>query len=96
MRKRVVLFLFLLCVSLVSAYEYNITGPYFAGGQAPQLRFDNLKYEPYPVTPGDHFEVWLKITNIGEEEAPNAVFEFVEEFPFSNYGTLIKKLNFPI
>ena len=95
MRKRVVLFLFLLCVSLVSAYEYNITGPYFAGGQAPQLRFDNLKYEPYPVTPGDHFEVWLKITNIGEEEAPNAVFELVEEFPFSNYGTLDKKVEFP-
>lgn len=95
--KKILIFIlvFLFSLSLAYAYEYNISGTEYMGGHSPELRFDNLKYEPYPVTPGDYFEVWLKVTNIGEEEAPNARFELVEEFPFSNYGTLPKRVDFP-
>ena len=75
----ILILVFLFSLTLSYAYEYNITAPYYQGGSAAELRFDNLKYEPYPVTPGDHFEVWLKVTNIGDEEAQNAIFELVEE-----------------
>ncbi|MBS3143447.1 COG1361 S-layer family protein [Candidatus Woesearchaeota archaeon] len=99
MKKRglMLILVFLLSLSFVYAYEYNISG---SGYEYPNqdnayLRFNNLKYEPYPVTPGDYFEAWLKITNIGDEEASNAQFELVEEFPFSNYGTLPKRVDFP-
>lgn len=80
----------------VYAYDYNISGSRYdyPNHVSAYLRFDNLKYEPYPVTPGDYFEVWLKVTNIGDEEAQNAQFEIVEEFPFSNYGTLPKRVEF--
>jgi len=90
----ILILVFLFSLTLSYAYEYNITAPYYQGGSAAELRFDNLKYEPYPVTPGDHFEVWLKVTNIGDEEAQNAIFELVEEFPFSNYGTLDRRVEF--
>ena len=32
---------------------------------------------------------------MGDGEAQNAIFELVEEFPFSNYGTLDKRVEFP-
>ena len=71
MKKRglMLILVFLLSLSFVYAYEYNISG---SGYEYPNqdnayLRFNNLKYEPYPVTPGDYFEAWLKITNIGDE-----------------------------
>jgi len=95
MKRGVILILFFLLITSVYAYEYNISGDEYMGGQSPELRFDTLKYEPYPVTPGDYFEVWLKIANIGDEEASNAQFELIEEFPFSNYGTLPKRIDFP-
>lgn len=96
MKRGVVLTLVFLClINLVYAYEYDIGTTNYMGGNSPELRFDNLKYEPYPVTPGDSFEVWLKVTNIGNEEAQNAQFEIIEDFPFSNYGTLPKRVDFP-
>lgn len=96
MKRGIILILvFLSLMTSVYAFEYNISGVYYMGGQSAELRFDNLKYEPYPVTPGDYFEVWLKVTNIGDEEASNAQFELIEEFPFSNYGSLPKKVEFP-
>tara|TARA_Y100000034_G_C6902291_1_gene417584 strand:+ start:714 stop:2066 length:1353 start_codon:yes stop_codon:yes gene_type:complete len=97
-RGAILILVFLFLATSVYAIDYNISGTryeYDVDSTLPYLRFDNLRYEPYPVTPGDSFEVWVKVTNVGGESAPDAQFEIVEEFPFSNYGTLPKRVDFP-
>lgn len=45
------------------------------------IQIMQLKYEPYPVSPGDYFDIYIKV-NIGL--SVNYVkFELVEDFPFS-------------
>jgi hypothetical protein len=69
--------------SNVSASEYNmnitstITSPKDAA-----LVATSLKYEPYPINAGDWFDIWVKVQNIGEEDAPHAVFMISPEYPF--------------
>jgi hypothetical protein len=53
-----------------------------------------LKYEPFPVNPGDWFDIWVKIENIGEEDAPNLKAELLSDSvfevqdPIQNYGII--------
>jgi hypothetical protein len=55
-----------------------------------------LRYEPYPVNPGDYFDLYIKAEQ-GSGSAPNAWFELMPTFPFSldsneqairNYGKI--------
>ena len=41
------------------------------------FRIDALKYEPYPVNPGDYFDLWVKVENIGQEDATGSKFELL-------------------
>ncbi|MEM4336823.1 MAG: hypothetical protein QXG86_02350 [Candidatus Woesearchaeota archaeon] len=41
-----------------------------------------LKYEPFPVAPGRYFNLWLKIENKGDIEAPDLMFKIKPEYPF--------------
>ena len=80
------MFVFVLCFNLVHAYEsYVSTGAEYPNVETNQFRFENLKYEPYPVSPGDYFEVWIKITNYGAQEMSDVTIELEEEYPFSSY-----------
>ncbi len=49
-----------------------------------------LKYEPYPVSVGDWFDLWIKVQNVGQNDAKNAEFKLIPEFPFSVQGSLVK------
>lgn len=70
-------FFILNLISIVSAevIDYNYEES-FSGAQIIQL-----KYEPYPVNPGEYFTLWIKI-NLGSSSR-DAKFELVPEFPFS-------------
>ena len=50
---------------------------------APSLKISQLRYEPYPVEPGEYFTLWIKLANLGNTEALNVIVEFVEDDVFS-------------
>ncbi|MCD6575580.1 MAG: COG1361 S-layer family protein [Nanoarchaeota archaeon] len=56
------------------------------------------KYEPYPAEPGKYVDVWLKVRNVGTEDADNVEVNITPKFPFSldpsedsyiNLGTIV-------
>src|SRR3989338_3219502 len=57
--------------------------------QEAQFWVQTLKYDPFPVNPGDYFDVWILVENIGVKDAPNARFELVTKYPFSSTGQLV-------
>jgi len=80
------LFLLLLMSSASAAINqinYSSLTSTGAAGETPRFAVQVLKYDPYPVNPGDWFDVWIKAQNIGGEDAPNARFELVLGYPFS-------------
>lgn len=96
-------FIILTCITAVRAemhqidYEIsNITGfsrPTQANAFSNKayLEMITLKYEPYPVNAGDWFDLWLKVENTGNEDAENATFELLQEYPFSLSESPVKK-----
>ncbi len=81
--KKTFLFLMLAVVvifsslNFISAQELNYSVNY----QSEGIQVSSLKYEPYPVNPGEYFDVWIKV-NIGTS-VKYAKFELLSEFPFS-------------
>lgn len=49
-----------------------------------------LKYDPYPVNAGDWFDLWVKVQNVGDNDANDAVFELKTDYPFSSNETLVR------
>jgi len=47
------------------------------------LKISLIKYDPYPVSPGSDFNIWVQVKNIGDNEVSGASIEFVPEYPFS-------------
>ena len=45
------------------------------------VQFIQLKYDPYPVTPGDYFDIWIEVRT--KEKSTDWTFELVPEYPFS-------------
>ncbi len=79
-------------LSEVSAevYEvnYNATGP--GVRSVSNIVVQTLKYEPYPVNPGDWFDVWIKVQNVGQDDAQNTIFELITEYPFESTGAVTR------
>ncbi|MFH1505653.1 MAG: hypothetical protein ABIE94_01545 [archaeon] len=50
---------------------------------APMLNVSLVKYEPSPAEPNSYVDVWIKVTNIGEKEAPRAKIVLNPKYPFS-------------
>jgi len=50
-----------------------------------------LKYEPFPVNAGDYFDLWVKVQNIGQNDALNAKFTLAPEYPFSSNDSLTRE-----
>ncbi len=80
MRSRFILIFVMLffLINIISAeevlnYSYNYD---YDGTQITQLR-----YEPYPVSPGEYFDVWIK-ASLGNS-VDYAKFELIDSFPFS-------------
>lgn len=66
----------------------------------PQFSVQLLKYEPYPVNPGDWFDVWIQAKNVGQNDAPDARVEFIPSYPFTindsttrDFGTVSGTVN---
>ncbi len=87
-----------ICASSVHADNYYMAGNgsitttsvINSGGTdvSPQFFVQVLKYEPYPVNPGDSFDVWIEVTNVGQQDAPNVMFQFVPTYPFTTNDSL--------
>ena len=74
-----------------NAYETKFTNPVATSTDYPNLVVQVLRYEKYPVTSGDSFTLWVKVQNIGQESAPDAVFTLQPEYPFSSEDSLVRE-----
>jgi len=79
-------------ISFINAISHEINFPIKSVGINSNAKFvmQTLKYDPYPVAAGDWFDVWIKVQNIGQDDAKNAGFELVPEYPFSSQDNLIR------
>ncbi|MBI5354844.1 MAG: hypothetical protein HZB68_00120 [Candidatus Aenigmarchaeota archaeon] len=87
----VLAFILLLASVNAAVYTVNVSDPLSAGRFFPtdaKFEVETLKYDPYPVSPGDSFDVWIKVDNAGQNDAPNAVFNLVLSYPFSSKDEL--------
>jgi len=93
MRKIIMgIFLIVICSQIISAaYSTEKTYTILKTPQTEaKFQIVSLKYEPYPVNDGDWFDIWIKVQNIGQEDAKDATFELKPEFPFSSNDSLIR------
>lgn len=65
-------------------YSYKDSGKI----NAAYFVVQELKYEPYPVSPGESFDLWIKVQNIGQMDATDARFNLQLESPFSSSDNL--------
>ena len=77
MNKKFLSVFIVLFIGMVSAetIEFNYN-PDYSGIQITQL-----KYEPFPVNPGEYIDLWVKV-NLGTS-ARDATIELIPQFPFS-------------
>jgi hypothetical protein len=76
------IFIFALLTSIlltasVSAIESNLS---YSTASDVQIR--KMKYEPYPVNPGEYFDFWIEVTYTGTSGS-DIVFELDPQYPFS-------------
>lgn len=74
--------------------EKRVTELYYydRGMGNPIVKIAALKYEPYPIEPGSHFDLWLRIDNIGHEKADNVKVTFIPRGPFTIHGSEVKTI----
>ena len=84
----------LLTISLVRAdlYTQNYTslGAGAINPENAQFAVRVIKYEPYPVNPGNYFDLWIKVQNIGSNDAQDATFELIPKYPFTSTDNLVR------
>jgi len=76
-------FMLLLSVQTALAYEINYT---LNAVEFSDLSMRSLKYEPYPVEPGETFDLWIKVQNYGNSDATDASCVLLTKYPFSIYS----------
>jgi hypothetical protein len=74
----VLIFILAFAINFVNALETDLN---YSASSIVQIR--SLKYEPYPVNPGEYFELWVSVQYNGNTGASGGVFELDPEFPFS-------------
>ncbi len=86
MIKRIYLTLFL-CLFLagficaeVPSYQENYTVLSSSGGS--NIQISKLRYEPYPVSPGEYFTIYFEVEKKGSE-LKDVSFELAQDYPFS-------------
>lgn len=64
---------------------YTKDNPITSAGKSTNAQFaiQTLKYEPFPVNPGDYFDVWIMVQNIGQDQANDVNFKFDNNYPFT-------------
>ena len=84
MKKKLSLILVLIVMStaaLAANYEQNYTT--LSGYASPNIQIQQLRYEPYPVNPGEYFDLWVKAENLGSGLTPEAIFKLFPKYPFT-------------
>lgn len=59
-----------------------VLSPGFAAAGTADLVVSLSHYEPVPLNPGNEFDVWLQVENIGDEPAEQLQFEVLSSLPF--------------
>ncbi len=57
-----------------------------AFAEESEYELEMMHYEPFPVSPGQEFEIWFKIRNLAGETIQPVVIQAVDEFPFVVIG----------
>jgi len=74
-----VFFLAVFTANFISAsYEENLT---YSTSSIVQIQ--TMKYDPYPVNPGEYFDFWISVVYNGNTGVNGGVFELSPSFPFS-------------
>ena len=55
----------------------------YSKAKASNIQIAKLSYEPYPVNPGEYFNLWIKAENLGTGYTEDLTFELLPKFPFS-------------
>jgi hypothetical protein len=81
--KNILLFLIVsfTILNFVSAVEVNLNATADSNNQLVQ--FQLLKYEPYPVNPGEYFDLYISVQYVGNSGTYGSHFELVQNYPFS-------------
>jgi len=80
-----------LAISTALAIELDLSSSSETPSSSANLIVSSAKYEPYPVEPGELFELWIRIKNDGQQTAKDATCKLVLDNPFSLYqGELIQ------
>ncbi|MFZ1970688.1 MAG: hypothetical protein WAU65_00700 [Candidatus Nanoarchaeia archaeon] len=74
-------FVLLSLVSAQPSMQTNYNNNPSSGQQG--IVVTELNYQPYPVNPGEYFDLWIQAQYIGAGLAPNATFTLNPTFPFS-------------
>lgn len=85
----VILFIFFI-ISFAYSYEENFTINY--AKNIASIDIKTLKYEPFPVEPGEKFQIWFLVKNVGSEVAENVTCKIASKFPFSAYSESEKSI----
>jgi hypothetical protein len=72
-----IIFLSIVLSSFVSSLETNLN---YSTSSTVQIR--QLKYEPYPVNPGEYFDFWVSV-QYTQNFGSSVIFELDPEYPFS-------------
>lgn len=61
---------------------YEESNNVVSNSDANYISVSKLRYEPYPVSPGDYFNIWIQVEKSGTTKLDSS-FELLEEYPFS-------------
>lgn len=69
-------------VSAIPSYQANYSNNSVSSSSS--LVINQLNYQPYPVNPGEYFDLWVKVQWLGVGNPPsNETFQLVPNYPFS-------------
>ncbi|MBS3117704.1 COG1361 S-layer family protein [Candidatus Woesearchaeota archaeon] len=86
--KRYLFFILVILFFSHVAFAKTVTTPSFALnktgsiGDYPSLSISQFNYEPFPIEPGDTFDLWIKLKNVGNRDAQGISLELVDTYPF--------------
>jgi len=75
----------MLSVGSVYAYEQNFTYEYSGNTAGASINVVSLRYEPYPVEPGELFKIHTILKNTGSDYADDATCMIANKQPFTAY-----------
>jgi len=85
MNKIIIFSALLLVITSSAALAIEIDLSSSATSSTSSLQVSSLKYEPYPVEPGEIFDLWVKVRNNGNMPTKDATCRLAADNPFSLY-----------